>query len=215
MRLAEVVHPQWLSIEGFEDTAIWAVAAINNVYAAADLKNRIIPSNVKSLFLPFKLIAPTDVKAVMLGIEPPFGFNNYTGDWYYTGIPYDTPPHLRPNATTRRMMKQFGIEVKGELGYLSSLYSRGLLLTNAALTCTLGYPRTHLGVWQTFTRTVLQGLAKFRPSIMVAVASSELFRVIGRPAGCTLVRVTSPSPSTSEAFLADKGYDILKSKLDG
>lgn len=215
MRLRDLVHHEWLDLEGFEDLALWATQALNNVYAAPELKNRVVPSNTRVLFLPFKLIAPSEVKAVMLGIEPPFGFNNYVGNWYYTGIPFDTPSHLKPTATTRRMMRQFDIEAKTEHGYLGSLYRRGLLLTNAALTCTVGYPRTHLGVWQAFSRNVMQQLAKIRPGLLVAVASSELFRTIGRPAGCTLLRVTSPGPSTSDAFLADKGYTVLKSKLDG
>lgn len=218
MRLNDVVNADWLQLKDFSGIVYRCVDIINSVYGNSALELKVIPSNLQTLLYPFKLISPYEVKAVLLGIEPPYG-TPPNPSWYYNGIPFDTPRHLQPIKVTRRMMDKFnlGIPPTTAYGYLEQLYAQGLLIMNASLSATQGYARTHLKVWLPyFTLNVLRELAIIRPGIVVAVASSHVFSAIGKQlSGAKVIRVTSPYPSTSEMFYRDRAYDLLLESIHG
>lgn len=111
----------------------------------------------ENIFKAFELIAPKEVKYVILGKDP------YPTTNMATGIAFDVPGEKAPLSLTN-ILNELGGEGgnwQDKLARFKKWYkSEGILLLNAALTVAAGDPGSHIKHWKEFMLEIIRSVVE-------------------------------------------------------
>ncbi len=168
------------------------------------------------VFRGFSLTQPKDVRVVILGQDPYHGENQANGLAFSVTKSQPFPPSLRN--IFREMCDDLGVECPAH-GDLTHWAQQGVLLLNPVLTVTAGQPNSHKDFgWQTFTKEVLQNIAKF-PQPVVFVLWGASAQKQAKLAECSpyprlVLQAPHPSPLSSyRGFFGSKPFSKINEFL--
>lgn len=135
-------------------------AAVDEAYAAS----AVFPSR-DNLFRALALVAPADVKVVILGQDP------YPTPGNAHGLSFSVPPSVRTPASLKNihasLARSFPDWRAPAHGNLEPWTRQGVLLLNTILTVRSGEPMSHAKLgWQTFTQAILRTVQAESPFVV-------------------------------------------------
>lgn len=145
--------PAWHSVfnHGYTRDQFAALsAAVSDAYATSE----VFPSR-ENLFRALALVAPADVKVVILGQDP------YPTPGNAHGLSFSVPPSVRTPASLKAiyasLARSFPDWRPPAHGHLEPWARQGVLLLNTILTVRSGEPMSHAKLgWQPFTEALLR-----------------------------------------------------------
>jgi uracil-DNA glycosylase len=162
-QLHDLLPPAWLTVydHGYTRDQFSALsAAVSEAYATSD----VFPSR-KNLFRALALVAPADVKVVILGQDP------YPTPGNAHGLSFSVPPTVRTPASLKNiyasLARSFPDWLAPAHGHLEPWARQGVLLLNTILTVRSGEPMSHAKLgWQAFTQAILRTAQAESPFIV-------------------------------------------------
>ena len=153
-------------------------------------------------FRALELIAPKDVKVVILGQDP------YHGKGQAHGLAFSVLPDTRIPPSLRNLFKEMqldlGLEQPG-YGFLESWAKQGVLLLNTVLSVEEGRPGSHQGMgWEDITDAVIAHVGSMQsPSVFMLWGShAQKKKPLINPKRHLILEAPHPSPlSAHRGFL--------------
>ena len=157
-------------------------------------------------FRALRLLAPTDVKVVVIGQDP------YPTPGHADGLAFSAG-RGRPRSLAR-VFEVLAADRPGAFAApadwrLDDWARRGVLLLNVALTVELGRGGSHMECgWQALTREVVEVLAaRVAPPVFLLWGAKALaFRSRAEAAGCQVLTTRHPSYDFQRAFMAEGSH---------
>lgn len=161
-----------------------------------------------------ELVAPEDIKVVILGQDP------YHGEGQAMGLAFSVPAGVRIPPSLRNILKELkadlGIEPPAH-GDLSAWAAQGVLLLNTALSVEDGQPASHAAIgWAQVTDRLITHVS--------ARATAAVFMLWGRHAQAKVPLVDAsrhlvllaahPSPLSARGFLGCRHFSKANAYLD-
>ena len=128
------------------------IALISNQLRTENLAN--IEPPLPSVFRALNMVAPKDIKVVILGQDPTPQKNKATG-LAFSLKPGEDPASVPSVFSILVELRLDGADVGFDNGDLSSWVEEGVLLLNSALTVRVGAANSHKGWWKEFTRLLI------------------------------------------------------------
>ena len=158
--------------------------------------NTIYPAK-ENIFEIFKILAPKEIKVVILGQDP------YHGEKQAQGLSFSVPKGMTMPPSLRNIYKELinDLGIKKENGDLTSWANQGVFLLNTILTVEKSNPGSHQGKgWEIITDKVIQLISEQNNNVV--------FLLWGKYAQgkCSLIDSTkhhliqSPHPSPFSAY---------------
>lgn len=128
-----------------------------------EYKSKTVYPDKNNIFRVFKLIKPSDVQVVCLGMSPYY-------DGSATGIPFGNDPNIanmkEPNPSLLQIEKAVEKDIYNGLNItfdltLESWLKQGVLLLNSSLTVVKGNPHSHLKMWRPFIAGVITCINRY------------------------------------------------------
>lgn len=161
--LHELLPPAWHSVfnHGYTREQFDALSsAVSEAYATSD----VFPSR-ENLFRALALVAPADVKVVILGQDP------YPTPGNAHGLSFSVPPSAKIPASLKAiyasLARSFPDWRAPTHGHLEPWALQGVLLLNTILTVRSGEPMSHAKLgWQAFTQAILRTIQAESPFVV-------------------------------------------------
>ncbi|QJC38665.1 uracil-DNA glycosylase [Enterobacteriaceae endosymbiont of Donacia fulgens] len=185
-----------------------------------DINNdKIIYPKKKYIFNIFKKINFNNLKVVIIGQDPYYGFNQANG------LAFSVMPNINIPPTLKNIYKTVKLDIPNfripNHGYLINWVNEGVMLLNSVLTVEKEKPRSHADIgWEIFTNNIIKIINYNYKNIVFLLWGNYAKKKINFITSNHLVLTTShPSPlsfykgfSTCKHFSKTNKYLILKKK---
>lgn len=168
---------------------------------ANELKGRKICPDLKDIFKAFHLCPLKDLRMVIIGQDPYYTLKN--GRPVATGIAFanspDTPQESYSSSLDilRESVIDFTIPHR-RINFDPSLErweAQGVLLLNAALSCEIGKPGSHMLKWKPFMAKFLENLSDYTIGIVYILMGNSAQSLRGYIDGNSNIIINVPHPS--------------------
>jgi len=195
----ELAQPYWTSLQDF---------------VAAERQAATVYPPLGATFRAFELIAPHEVRVVILGQDPYHSQGQANGLCFSVTDGVKIPPSLRN--IYKELQADCGIEPSSS-GDLSAWAQQGVLLLNATLTVRHDGAGTHQGHgWEVFTDAVVRALGSLTSPIVFVLWGAFARKkksLITQPQH-TIIESAHPSPlSAHNGFLGSKPFSQINQAL--
>lgn len=167
-------------------------------------------------FRALELVAPDEIKAVILGQDP------YHGQGQADGLAFSVQPDVRIPPSLRNIFKELNRDLGTEQqkhGFLESWAKQGVLLLNAVLSVEEGKAGSHQGIgWEEITDTVIAHVGSQKsPSVFMLWGShAQKKKPLIDPKRHLILEAPHPSPlSAHRGFLGCGHFSKANGFLEG
>jgi uracil-DNA glycosylase len=182
-------------------------------YVTSARQNQIVHPKLEDVFRVFAMLAPNDVRVVILGQDP------YPTPGHAHGLAFSVQPNVRIPASLRNIYKELhadlGIEPASH-GHLNHWAEQGVMLLNTVLTVTSRRIGSHRKKgWEAFTDAVILALAERESPIVFLLWGADATKKKALIGDRHFV-ITSPHPSpmsASKGFFGSQPFSKTNAKL--
>lgn len=165
--------------------------------------NHTVTPSRERIYAALSMVAPSDVKVVILGQDP------YPTAGVANGLAFSVSKGTRLPQSLKNIYKELNLEygypIPETNGDLSCLERQGVLLLNTSLTTEIGKPNAHRAIgWRTFTDCLLERLSGLndhkRVYLLFGNEAQKKERLLN-PENSVILKEVHPSPlSASRGF---------------
>lgn len=192
------------------------VVELNALFAAVEkeYETKIVFPPREKIFRALELVAPDDVKVVIIGQDP------YHGEGQACGLAFSVTDGVKFPPSLSNIFK----EVKSDIGRpvplsgdLGRWAEQGVLLLNTTLTVEKGKPASHKKMgWQRVTQQIIDTLAAEKSGIVYILWGSHAHKIGAKidPTRNLVIKEVHPSPLSSyRGFFGSRPFSTTNNYL--
>lgn len=158
----------------------------------------------ENIFRALALVAPADVRVVILGQDP------YHGPGQAHGLAFSVPDGTTPPPTLRNIRKQVGFEYGEAPTDLTCWAEQGVLLLNTCLTVSAGQAGSHAGWgWEEVTDAVIAAVCSAREGVVFMLWGKKAQQAQVDGERHTIITAPHPSPLSAYRGFHDRAQFTL------
>lgn len=203
---------KWMQLYNEKRAVVDPIELVENIYEGYYGNKKPIYPEKEKVFSALDLVAPEDVKVVIVGQDP------YHTPGQAQGLAFSLPDTAKTQPSMRNILKELyddiGIERASQ--DLTNWTTQGVLLLNRSLTVEEGEPNSMADLWTPVTNRLIEVISELpQPIIFVLWGKSaqQLIPIIdGRK---KIIASPHPSPfSASRGFFGSKPFSRVNEYLD-
>ena len=203
---------KWMELYNEKSAVVDPIELVENIYEGYYRNKKPIYPEKEKVFSALDLVAPEDVKVVIVGQDP------YHTPGQAQGLAFSLPDTAKTQPSMRNILKELyddtGIERTSQ--DLTNWTTQGVLLLNRSLTVEEGEPNSMADLWTPVTNRLIEVISELpQPIIFVLWGKSaqQLIPIIkGRK---EIIATPHPSPfSAQRGFFGSKPFSRVNAYLD-
>lgn len=203
---------KWMQLYNEKSAVVDPIELVANIYEGYYRNKKPIYPEKEKVFSALDLVAPEDVKVVIVGQDP------YHTPGQAQGLAFSLPDTAKTQPSMRNILKELyddtGIERTSQ--DLTNWTTQGVLLLNRSLTVEEGEPNSMADLWTPVTNRLIEVISELpQPIIFVLWGKSaqQLIPIIkGRK---EIIATPHPSPfSAHRGFFGSKPFSRVNAYLD-
>ena len=203
---------KWMQLYNEKSAVVDPIELVENIYEGYYRNKKPIYPEKEKVFSALDLVAPEDVKVVIVGQDP------YHTPGQAQGLAFSLPDTAKTQPSMRNILKELyddtGIERTSQ--DLTNWTTQGVLLLNRSLTVEEGEPNSMADLWTPVTNRLIEVISELpQPIIFVLWGKSaqQLIPIIkGRK---EIIATPHPSPfSAHRGFFGSKPFSRVNEYLD-
>lgn len=203
---------KWMQLYNEKSAVVDPIELVENIYEGYYRNKKPIYPEKEKVFSALDLVAPEDVKVVIVGQDP------YHTPGQAQGLAFSLPDTAKTQPSMRNILKELyddtGIERTSQ--DLTNWTTQGVLLLNRSLTVEEGEPNSMADLWTPVTNRLIEVISELpQPIIFVLWGKSaqQLIPIIkGRK---EIIATPHPSPfSAHRGFFGSKPFSRVNAYLD-
>jgi|AntDeeMinimDraft_5_1070356.scaffolds.fasta_scaffold27040_2 uracil-DNA glycosylase len=174
----------------------------------------IIPNKGSEFFRIFKDLQPSNIKVIILGLDP------YPQPGVYTGYAFDNANSEKLSPSLRNIFKEIKKTYpdSNEDWDLSKWVNQGVFLVNTALSVEAYSPNSHTSLWKPFTIEWIKRLSKYRNDLIWLLWGSKAqeFNKYIDNSSHMIIKTPHPSPlNVAGGFIGSNCFIKCNEQLKG
>lgn len=203
---------KWMELYNAKSAVVDPVELVENIYEGYYGNKKPIYPEKEKVFSALDLVAPEDVKVVIVGQDP------YHTPGQAQGLAFSLPDTAKTQPSMRNILKELyddiGIERTSQ--DLTNWTTQGVLLINRSLTVEEGEPNSMADLWTPVTNRLIEVISELPQPIIFVLWGKSAQQLIPMIDGRKKV-ITSPHPSpfsASRGFFGSKPFSRVNEYLD-
>lgn len=178
-----------------------------------EVQKNIVYPPLHEVFAIFDMVAPTLVKALIIGQDP------YIREGQAHGCAFSVKKGFKPlPPSLKNIYKELVASgwSSSEDGYLGRWINQGVFLLNTALTVREGVSESHIKEWKNFTNCLLRWIDKNCKNIVVIMwgGKAQAYEKIFKNPTFRFVKSVHPSPLSCKKFFGSDPFNKTNSLLE-
>lgn len=189
---------KWMQLYNEKSAVVDPIELVENIYEGYYGNKKPIYPEKEKVFSALDLVAPEDVKVVIVGQDP------YHTPGQAQGLAFSLPDTAKTQPSMRNILKELyddiGIERTSQ--DLTNWTTQGVLLLNRSLTVEEGEPNSMADLWTPVTNRLIEVISELPQPIIFVLWGKSAQQLIPMIDGRKKI-ITSPHPSP---FSASRGF---------
>ena len=203
---------KWMQLYNEKSAVVDPIELVENIYEGYYRNKKPIYPEKEKVFSALDLVAPEDVKVVIVGQDP------YHTPGQAQGLAFSLPDTAKTQPSMRNILKELyddtGIERTSQ--DLTNWTTQGVLLLNRSLTVEEGEPNSMADLWTPVTNRLIEVISELPQPIIFVLwgkPAQQLIPIIkGRK---EIIATPHPSPfSAHRGFFGSKPFSRVNAYLD-